>query len=61
MDTSKKGHNMNYSALFYYLVDNFVSRRSPYWDNHLRLAQEAYPRGELLLAGALSDRGIAHS
>jgi hypothetical protein len=52
---------MNYSALFYYLVDNFVSRRSPYWDNHLRLAQEAYPRGELLLAGALSDRGIAHS
>jgi len=46
---------MNYYALFYYVVDDFVSRRSPYRDEHLRLAREANRRGELLLAGALSD------
>jgi uncharacterized protein len=55
MDTSQKGNHMNYYALFYDVVDHFVSRRSPYRDHHLRLAQEAYRRGELLLAGALSD------
>jgi len=41
--------------------DHFVSRRSPYRDDHLRLAQEAYRRGEILLAGALSDPVDAHS
>jgi uncharacterized protein len=55
MGTSKKGKNMNYYALCYDVVDHFVSRRSPYRDHHLRLAQEAYRRGELLLAGALSE------
>jgi hypothetical protein len=55
MRTSKKGNNMNYYALSYNVVDNFVSRRSPYRDNHLRLAQEAYRRGEVLLAGTLID------
>jgi uncharacterized protein YciI len=48
-------NDMNYYALFYYVVDDFVSRRSPYRDDHLRLAQEAHRRGELVLAGALSD------
>ena len=46
---------MNYYALFYYLVDDFGSRRSPYREDHLRLAREANRRGELLLAGAFSD------
>lgn len=46
---------MNYYALFYHVVDDFVSRRAPYRDEHLRLAREAHRRGELLLAGALSD------
>jgi uncharacterized protein YciI len=46
---------MNYYALFYKVVDDFVSRRAPYREEHLRLAQEAYRRGELLLAGALAD------
>ena len=47
--------NMNYYALFYDVVDDFVSRRFLYRDDHLRLAQEAHRRGALLLAGALSD------
>jgi uncharacterized protein YciI len=39
--------------LFYDVVDDFVERRAPYRDAHLRLAQEAHGRGEILLAGAL--------
>jgi hypothetical protein len=48
-------NDMNYYALFYYVVDDYVARRVPYRDDHLRLAQEAHRRGELLLAGALSE------
>jgi uncharacterized protein YciI len=53
--------NMNYYALFYDVVEDYVSRRSLYRDEHLRLAREAYRRGELLLAGAFSapvDRAL---
>jgi uncharacterized protein YciI len=46
---------MKYYALFYDVVDNFISRRTAYRGEHLRLAREANRRGELLLAGALSD------
>jgi uncharacterized protein len=46
---------MNYYALFYDVVDDFVSRRAPHREAHLRLAREAHRRGDLLLAGALSD------
>jgi len=46
---------MKYYALFYYVIDDYVSRRAPYRGAHLRLASEANRRGELLLAGALSD------
>ena len=46
---------MKYFALFYYVVEEFVSRRSTYREEHLRLAREAHRRGELVLAGALAD------
>jgi uncharacterized protein YciI len=46
---------MKYFALFYDVVDDFVARRAPYREVHLRLAREAHRRGELLLAGALAD------
>ena len=46
---------MNYYALFYDVVDDFISRRALYREEHLRLVQEANRRGELLLAGALSE------
>lgn len=32
-----------------------MQRRSPYREEHLRLGREAHRRGELVLAGALSD------
>jgi uncharacterized protein YciI len=50
-----KGDVMNYFALFYFVVDDFVSRRSAYRDEHLRLARAAHHRGQLLLAGAFAD------
>lgn len=46
---------MSYYALFYEVVEDFVSRRAPYRAEHLRLAREAEARGELLLAGAFTE------
>src|SRR5438046_2075590 len=46
---------MNYFALFYNVIDDFVARRASFRQEHLRLATEAHERGELLLAGALAD------
>jgi uncharacterized protein YciI len=45
-----------YYALFCdQLVDDFVDRRIPFREEHLRLARESHARGELQLAGALAD------
>jgi uncharacterized protein len=46
---------MKYFALFYDVVDDYLSRRATYREEHLRLARAAHDRGELLLAGALAD------
>jgi uncharacterized protein YciI len=46
---------MKYFALIYHVVDDFVSRRAAYREEHLRLAREAHRRGELLLAGAFTE------
>ena len=46
---------MNYYALFYEVIDDFISRRCPYREQHLRLVRGAHHRGELLLAGAFTD------
>lgn len=46
---------MNYYALFYEVVDDFVARRTPFREEHLRLANEARGRGDIVLAGALAE------
>jgi len=46
---------MPYYALFYEMVDDFVTRRAPFRDEHLNLARESQSRGQLVLAGALTD------
>jgi len=46
---------MKYFVLIYYVVDGFVSRRTQFREEHLRLVGEANRRSELLLAGALGD------
>lgn len=46
---------MNYYALFYHVVDDYLERRPLYRNDHLQLAQAAHACGELLLGGAFSD------
>jgi uncharacterized protein len=46
---------MNYFALLYEVVDDYVARRGMYREEHLRLARAAQARGELLLGGAFTD------
>jgi uncharacterized protein len=61
IESSTKGEAMQYFALIYEVVDDFVERRAMYRETHLRRAQEAYDRGEILLAGALGmppDRAL---
>src|SRR6266571_7325571 len=48
-------NSMNYYALFYEVVDDFVARRTPFREQHLRLAAEACERGDIILAGALAE------
>jgi uncharacterized protein YciI len=46
---------MAYYALFYEVVEDFPARRAPFRNEHLKLAQEANQRGEIVLAGALAE------
>lgn len=41
--------------LFYKTVNNYVEKRAPYRDEHLRLARAASQAGNLILGGALAD------
>ena len=44
-----------YYILFYKTVDNYITRRAPFRDDHLGLVRDAHARGELVIAGALDD------
>ena len=44
-----------YYILFYKTFDNYVERRAPYRAAHLKYANASRDRGELFLAGALSE------
>lgn len=44
-----------YYVLFYKTVDNYIEKRTPFREEHLRLANEARANGVLILAGALAD------
>ena len=46
---------MNYYALIYHLVDDYMERRPAYRKEHLALAAAAQMRSELVLGGAFSD------
>jgi hypothetical protein len=46
---------MAYYALFYEVIDDFVARRAAFRQEHLRLANEANARGEIVFAGALAE------
>lgn len=46
---------MPYFIMTYHLVDDYISRRAPLREAHLKLAAEAHARGELVLGGAFAD------
>jgi uncharacterized protein YciI len=46
---------MRYFALQYDVVDDYVSRRAPFRDEHLRFVRAAHARGDLMMAGALGE------
>lgn len=46
---------MQYFALFYDVVADYVQRRTLYRDQHLKHATAAHERGEIVMAGALAD------
>ena len=46
---------MPYFALMYELVDDYLSRRGAFRQEHLALAAAAQKRGEIVLAGAFAD------
>lgn len=46
---------MNYYALIYETVDDYVARRAEFREMHLRIASAARERGDLVLAGAFDD------
>jgi uncharacterized protein YciI len=50
-----------YYILFYDYVEDYMERRGTYRPDHFVLANAAYERGELVIAGALADppdRGV---
>ena len=41
--------------LFYDVVDDYVTKRTPFRSEHIRLAREAEARGDIVLAGAFAN------
>lgn len=44
-----------YYLLIYEVVDDYVKKREPYRDEHLRIANEAVEKGQLILGGAFDN------
>jgi uncharacterized protein YciI len=44
-----------YFVMTYHLVPDYITRRAPLRAEHLKLANEAHTRGELVLGGAFAD------
>jgi len=47
--------SMAYFAMTYNLVDDYMTRRGAFREQHLKLAADAHARGELILGGAFAD------
>jgi uncharacterized protein YciI len=44
-----------YYLLLYDVVEDFIARRAPFRDAHLKLIRDAHERGDLLMAGAFAE------
>ena len=46
---------MAYFALMYELVDDYLTRRTAFRQQHLKMANDLKARGQIVLAGAFAD------
>jgi len=46
---------MKHFLLFYEVASDYLERRSQFRGEHLKLAWDAYERGDIVVAGALAD------
>jgi uncharacterized protein YciI len=46
---------MNYYALIYYYVEDYLTRRTQFREEHLKRANDLHNLGQLILAGVFSD------
>lgn len=46
---------MPYFVMTYHLVDDYIVRRGPLRQEHLKLAADAHARGEMVMGGAFTD------
>ena len=44
-----------YYVLFYKTIENYIEKRAPFREEHLRLANAARNQGTLIMGGALAD------
>ena len=44
-----------YFLLLYDVVDDYINRRAPFRDEHLKIANEAVEKGQLMLGGAFDN------
>lgn len=44
-----------YYMLLYEVIDDYVNRRAPFREEHLRIANEAVEKGQLMLGGAFDN------
>jgi len=52
---NSRNNFMNYYVLIYHLVDDYITRRGQFREEHLGLSKELNQKNELILAGAFSD------
>ena len=57
MSSQQKKHKevTVYYLLLYDVVDDYINRRAPFRDDHLRVATEAAKKGQLMLGGAFNN------
>jgi uncharacterized protein YciI len=44
-----------YYVLLYDVVEDMITKRAPYREEHLRLIRDAHARGEIVMGGAVGD------
>ena len=44
-----------YFILLYEVIDDYINKRAPFREEHLRIANEAVEKGQLLLGGAFNN------